>query len=160
MMNYFFLIGKLDSVNTFEDVLSGSAVRRTFKPVIVWWQHFKQKLFGENDFLKLMKAVQWKPIDLTYKVEEFTEFSWRNFFLVRRVQPEPQDGDEDDFWDPKSYNPLDKGPEMTAEQLKAWDLENFSGSRLEYEKAQIAYVMRKSNFRPTVMNAKFNDIVS
>ena len=65
MMNYFFLIGKLDSVNTFEDVLSGSAVRRTFKPVIVWWQHFKQKLFGENDFLKLMKAVQWKPIDLT-----------------------------------------------------------------------------------------------
>nr|BDB51507.2 RNA-dependent RNA polymerase [Pitaya virus X] len=121
MMNYFFLIGKLDSVNTFEDVLSGSAVRRTFKPVIVWWQHFKQKLFGENDFLKLMKAVQWKPIDLTYKVEEFTEFSWRNFFLGKRVQPEPQDGDEDDFWDPKSYNPLDKGPEMTAEQLKAWD---------------------------------------
>ena len=50
-----------------------------------------------------------------------TEFSWRNFFLGQRVQPEPQDGDEDDFWDPKSYNPLDKGPEMTAEQLKAWD---------------------------------------
>lgn len=42
---------------------------------------------------------------------------------------------------------------------KVKDLENFSGSRLEYEKAQIAYVMSKSNFRPTTMNAKFNEMV-
>ena len=36
MMNYFFLLGKLDSVNHFENLLSGSIIRRTFKPLIVW----------------------------------------------------------------------------------------------------------------------------
>ena len=73
LMNYFFLIGKLESVNSFEEILSGSAVRRTFKPVIVWWQHFKQRIFGQDDFLKLLKALQWKAVDLTYKVESSTK---------------------------------------------------------------------------------------
>ena len=89
LMNYFFLIGKLESVNSFDEILSGSAVRRTFKPVIVWWQHFKQKIFGQGDFLNLLKALQWKAVDLTYKVEEFNERSWFDFLKgkVEKVAP-------------------------------------------------------------------------
>nr|UOF93071.1 replication-associated protein [Zygocactus virus X] len=121
MMNYFFLLGKLDSVNHFENLLSGSIIRRTFKPLIVWWQHFKEKIKGPEDFTKLCKAIQWKPIDLTYKVEEFTLSLWDNFFK-KQITPEGSDAEDfSDFWDPNSYNPLDKVDELDTEQLKAWD---------------------------------------
>nr|WKR37955.1 polymerase [Schlumbergera virus X] len=121
LMNYFFLIGKLESVNSFEEILSGSAIRRTFKPVIVWWQHFKQKLFGQNDFLKLLQALQWKAVDLTYKVEEFNEKSWFSFLKKDVEKVAPVGDEDDDFWDQKSYNPLDTTEAPSVEQLKAWD---------------------------------------
>ena len=121
MMNYFFLLGKLDSVNHFENLLSGSIVRRTFKPLIVWWQHFKEKIKGPADFTKICKAIQWTNLDLTYKVQSFTLSTWENFFS-KQITPEGKnDEDFSDFWDPNSYNPLDSVDDLNAEQLKAWD---------------------------------------
>ena len=121
MMNYFFLLGKLDSVNHFENLLSGSIVRRTFKPLIVWWQHFKEKIKGPADFTKLCKAIQWTNLDLTYRVEKFTLSMWDNFFS-KKITPEGKNEDDfTDFWDPNSYNPLDSVEDLSSEQLKAWD---------------------------------------
>ena len=115
------MTGKLDSVNHFENLLSGSLVRRTFKPLIVWWQHFKEKIKGPADFTKLCKAIQWTNLDLTYRVEKFTLSMWDNFFS-KKITPEGKNEDDfTDFWDPSSYNPLDSVEDLNSEQLKAWD---------------------------------------
>nr|ANH10860.1 RdRp polymerase [Opuntia virus X]ATU47236.1 replicase [Opuntia virus X] len=121
MINYFFLIGKLDSVTCFESTLTGSALRQFFKPLIVWWQYFKQKITGDHEFVQLLKALEWRKIDLTYNVTECNTNQW--WQLLRGKEPTIATDNEafSDFWDPNSYNPLDKVDELSTEQLKAWD---------------------------------------
>ncbi|QIL68840.1 RNA-dependent RNA polymerase [Papaya virus X] len=156
MMNYFFLIGKLDSINCFEDTLSGNIFRQTFKPVIVWWQHFKQKILGQHDFIKLLKAVEWKPIDLTYEMQEYSMSRWRKF-LHGEVLP-INDGEEYELFfsklpTPDDVNPLDNIQQETEEQLRAWDFLRNAGKPEEELKFEADPIPATPNPNPKITNA-------
>lgn len=77
IVNYYLLISKLDSVTCFDNILSGGALKKLFKPLIAWWSNFKGKIFGKEEFEQLMEALEWVDVTLSYKVETFNETSFK-----------------------------------------------------------------------------------
>lgn len=73
LVNYFFLISKLKSETCFDSILSGGMIKRVFKPLISWINEKKGFIFGKDQFIQLMEALEWVEIDLTYKTKTFDE---------------------------------------------------------------------------------------
>nr|QYA72550.1 replication-associated protein [Hydrangea ringspot virus] len=80
VVNYFLLISRLDSVTCFDDILSGSALRRLLKPLICWMEKMRQTIFGREEFVRLMKALEWTDITFTEQVMAYhTGSTWERF---------------------------------------------------------------------------------
>ena len=76
LVNYFWLISKLKSETCFDNILSGGAIKRFFKPLLAWLAVAKGNIFGKDEFVQLMEALEWVDITLTYPVRDFDSRSW------------------------------------------------------------------------------------
>nr|WMX21791.1 RNA-dependent RNA polymerase [Adenium obesum virus X] len=72
MANYFSFMAELDSTNSFDKILSMSCFKKFLMPIknkfIVWYE----KIFGQRDFLQLMKALEWKTFSHSIKTEQYS----------------------------------------------------------------------------------------
>ncbi|BAE66615.1 replicase protein [Nerine virus X] len=66
--NYFYFVGHLGAVNTYEDVLSMSLFRKVLQPIKTRIIQIWEKLFGERKFEQLMKALNWQTFTLSVQV--------------------------------------------------------------------------------------------
>ncbi|QYF50236.1 MAG: RNA replication protein [Xinjiang alphaflexivirus 2] len=72
IVNYFYFLSKLDSVNSYSDILSLPIWSKALLPIkskitILW-----EKLTGERPFQQLLKALGWKTFTYSVPVESFT----------------------------------------------------------------------------------------
>ncbi|ACN58194.1 replicase [Potexvirus ecsallii] len=70
IVNYFCFIAKQDSMTCFSDILSGSLFKKLFQPLAAFLAECKHFIFGEPDFKKLLKALQWQDITMVVTVAD------------------------------------------------------------------------------------------
>nr|QTU69130.1 RNA-dependent RNA polymerase [Potato virus X] len=69
LVSYMEFLADLQATTCFSDTLSGGLLTKTLAPVRAWIQEKKMQLFGLEDYAKLVKAVDFHPVDFSFKVE-------------------------------------------------------------------------------------------
>nr|AQM55971.1 ORF1 [Bamboo mosaic virus] len=83
LTNYFYVLGKLDSITSFETLLGDNILKRLFRPAIAKIQEIKHWVTGPTAFMQLYKALQLVDVDFTFEVTR----SWETEL---KAQPEPE----------------------------------------------------------------------
>nr|UCU83254.1 replicase [Bamboo mosaic virus]UCU83264.1 replicase [Bamboo mosaic virus]UCU83269.1 replicase [Bamboo mosaic virus]UCU83274.1 replicase [Bamboo mosaic virus] len=68
LTNYFYILGKLDSITSFDTLLSDNILKRLFRPAIAKLQELKHWITGPTAFMQLYKALQLIDVDFTFEV--------------------------------------------------------------------------------------------
>ncbi|AXK15640.1 RNA-dependent RNA polymerase [Turtle grass virus X] len=72
LTNYFMLVGRLESCNSFDQVLADSLLMSWFRPLVAKLTEFSHKVFGAHSFMQLCEAVSLKEVSLCFRVDETT----------------------------------------------------------------------------------------
>nr|AWT40550.1 RNA-dependent RNA polymerase [synthetic construct] len=70
LTNYFLLLGRLDSHNSFDQVLADSVLKAWFRPMVAKLQEIKHKLMGQTQFMQLCQALEMTEVDLVFEVRD------------------------------------------------------------------------------------------
>nr|QYF50151.1 MAG: replicase [Xinjiang alphaflexivirus 1] len=68
LTNYFYLLGKLESVTNFQTLLEDGVIKRVFRPLMAKLQQWKFFFTGQTAFMQLHKALQLQEVNLVFKV--------------------------------------------------------------------------------------------
>jgi hypothetical protein len=68
LTNYFYLLGKLDSVTNFQTLLEDGLLKRMFRPALAKLQQVKYFFTGQTAFMQLHKALQLQEVNMVFKV--------------------------------------------------------------------------------------------
>nr|UZP17221.1 RNA-dependent RNA polymerase [Daphne virus X] len=71
IVNYFLFVSRLDSVNSYSDVLSLPIWSKALLPVRTKITQFWEKLTGARDFKQLLDALQWKTFTYSIEVQDY-----------------------------------------------------------------------------------------
>ncbi|BAE44211.1 replicase protein [Potexvirus ecsalstroemeriae] len=72
IVNYFYFIANLHSITCYEDLLSGSLLKRMTVPIRTAITKFVEVFRGKNDFVKLLDALKWDNFTYSIKPEDMT----------------------------------------------------------------------------------------
>jgi hypothetical protein len=72
LTNYFMLVGRLESCNSFDQVLADSLLMSWFRPLVAKITELSHKVFGANSFMQLCEAVSLQEVDLCFRVDSST----------------------------------------------------------------------------------------